>query len=88
MLRNSLIAISAAAALVMAIAPAAEAKTNIDFNLNFGVGGGYAVFGAPGYYGPGYIYADDGCRYVKVKHKKVKANGKLKVWYTKQLVCY
>lgn len=87
MLRNSLIALSAAAALGVVLALPAEAKTHIDFNLNLGVGAGYgagyAVFGAPG-----YIYADEPCHYVMVRHKKLKANGMIKVWYSKELVCY
>ncbi|WP_373502610.1 hypothetical protein [Aestuariivirga sp.] len=85
MLRTALIALTAAAAATLALAPAAQAKTNIDFNIGFGVAPGFYV-GAPVYVG-GYGYDDD-CHYVKVKHKKVKANGKVKVWYSKERVCY
>jgi hypothetical protein len=82
MLRNSLIALSAAAALGVALAPTAEAKTRIGFNIHVGAPVGYVAFGTPR-----YIYAG-GCHYVTVKHKKLKANGRLKVWYSKNLVCY
>lgn len=83
MLRNTIIALSATAALGLALAPAAQAKTNIDFNVNLGVGG---FVGEPGYYPVDDGWYEEDCQYVKVKHVK-KKNGKVKVWYTKELVC-
>lgn len=89
MIRNTIIALTAAAALGVALAPAAQAKSSIDFNVNLGLGG-YIGVGSPGYY-PVYDdyagYDDEECHYVKVKHAK-KKNGKIHVWYTKKLVCY
>ncbi len=83
MLRNTIIALSATAALGLALAPTAQAKTNIDFNVNLGVGG---FVNEPGYYPVADDWDDEDCEYVKVKHLK-KKNGKVKVWYTKELVC-
>ena len=90
MIRNAIIALTATAALGVALAPAAQAKTNIDFNVNLGFDGGYIGVGSPGYYPAydNYVVEDDGCHYVKVKHKKKFKNGKVKIWYSKQLVCY
>lgn len=87
MLRNTIVALSATAALGVALAPAAQAKTNIDFNLGIGIPVG-GVYVGDGYYDDDYGVYDEDCDYVKVKHKKVKSNGKIKVWYTKELVCY
>lgn len=95
MIRNTVIALTAAAALGAALAPAAQAKNNIDFNVNLGFGGGYIGVGNYkhyndyGYYGHGsYAAYDDDCHYVKVKHKKKTKHGKVKVWFSKKLVCY
>ena len=89
MIRNVFIALSATAALGIALAPAAQAKNNIDFNVNLGFDGGYINVGNGGYYDDDVFYvADDDCHYVKVKHKKMLKNGKIKVWFSKQLVCY
>lgn len=85
MIRNALIALSAAGAMALALAPAAQAKTNLNIDVGFGFGGGGIYVGGPAYYDNGWY--DDDCHYVKVKHFK-KKNGKTKVWYTKQLVCY
>jgi hypothetical protein len=93
MIRSTIIALTATAALGLAFAPAAQAKNNIDFNVNLGFSGGYIGIGNynhhDGYYGHGnYAAYDDDCHYVKVKHKKKLKHGKVKVWFTKQLVCY
>ena len=91
MLRNTLIALAATAAIGFGFASSAEAKTNV--NLNFGLGLGLGVFGG-GYYPAGgavYVggadYADNGCYYATVKHKKFRADGSIKVWFSNQLVC-
>ena len=83
MLRKSLIAIAATAALATGLAGTAEAKTTINIGFGLGLDGGY--------YGGGYHdhgWYDDDCHYVTVKHKKVKQNGKVKVWFSKKLVCH
>jgi hypothetical protein len=90
MIRSTLIALATAATAALALAPAAQAKTNVDFNIGLGIGvpvGGIYV-GGPVYFDDGYDYYGDDCHYVKVKHKARKANGKVKVWYSKKLVCY
>jgi hypothetical protein len=87
MLRTTLLSLSAAGAAALALAPAAQAKTNVDFNIGLGFDGGYVQVGNGDYYDDDYVVADEECHYVKVKHKKVK-NGKVKVWYSKELVCY
>ncbi len=78
MIRNAVIALSAAAAMGLALAPAAQAKTNFDFNI---------TIGSPGYHG---IYIHDGyCHYKKVKHVKWnKWHTKKVVYFTKKLICY
>lgn len=89
MIRNSLIALTAAAAFGVALAPAAEAKTKIDFNVNLGLEGGYVQAGSPGYDDDDYVIFDDGCHYVKVKHKSWnKWHTKKVTYFTKELVCY
>lgn len=94
MIRSTLIALTAAGAAALALAPAAEAKThfNIDVGLGLGVPAGGIYVGSPVYvddgYGYGYGYYDDGCHYVKVKHKKMRADGSIKVWFSKELACY
>lgn len=89
MLRTALIALAATATMGVALAPAAQAKTHVDFNIGIGVPGGYIAVGEPGYgyYDAGYASYDDDCHYVKVKHKKWKADGSKKIWFTKELVC-
>ncbi len=87
MIRTTLIALTAAGAAALALAPSAQAKTNVD--INFGIGlpaNGIYIGTGPVYVDDGYG-DDDGCYYVKVKHKKLKANGTMKVWFTKELVC-
>lgn len=71
MLRKTLIALAATAALATGMAASAQAKTYIDLNLGLGgFGGGY--YGG-GYYGGGYGGYDDdygsdcGWRWVNVK---------------------
>jgi hypothetical protein len=73
MLRKTLIALAATAAIATGMAGAAQARTHIDLNLGLGgFGGGY--YGG-GYYGGGYgggYYDDDygsdcGWRWVNVK---------------------
>lgn len=87
MIRTTLISLSAAAAAALALAPAAQAKSHIDINVGIGLpASGIYVGSGPVYVDDGYG-DDDGCYYVKVKHKKWKANGTLKVWFTKELVC-
>ena len=93
MIRSTIIALTATAALGLAFAPAAQAKNNIDLNCTLASSGGCLVFGNYNphdcYYGHGHFAAyDDDCHYVKVKHKKKLKHGKVKVWFTKQLVCY
>ena len=78
MIRSTILALSAAGAAALAMAPAAEAKTSI--HIGIGVPVGTIYVGSP-------VYYDNDCHYVKVKHFK-KKHGKLKVWYSKQLVCY
>jgi hypothetical protein len=86
MIRNALIALTAAGAMGLAFAPAAEAKTKINVDLGFHVGGGGIYIGGPGYYDDGW-YGD--CGFIKVKHKKWnKWHTKKIVWYTKKYVCY
>ena len=90
MIRTALLSLTAAGAAALALAPAAQAKTNVDFNIGVGFDAGYVLVGNDGsYYDDDFILVeeDDDCHYVKVKHKKVK-NGKVKVWYSKELVCY
>lgn len=87
MIRSAIIALTAAATAALAMSPAAQAKNNIDFNIGIGVPLGGIYVGNAGYYDDDYGYDDEDCHYVKVKHKK-KKNGKIKVWYTKELVCY
>ena len=87
MIRTTLIALTAAGAAALALAPSAQAKSHID--INFGIGlpaNGIYIGNGPVYVDDGYG-DDDGCYYVKVKHKKWKPNGTLKVWFTKELVC-
>ena len=86
MIRNTLIALTAAGAMGLALAPAAEAKTKIHLDVGFNVGGAGIYIGGPGYYDGGWGYDD--CHYVKVKHKKWnKAHTKKIVYFTKELVC-
>ena len=85
MIRNTLIALTAAGAMGLALAPAAQAKTNLNIDVGLGFGGGGIYVGGPAYVDGGWY--DDDCEFVKVKHVK-KKNGKKKVWYTKQYVCY
>ena len=85
MIRNILIALTAAAAMGFALAPAAQAKTNLNLDVGFVIGGGGVYVGEPAEYGDGWD--DEDCEYVTVKHKKKKANGTVKVWYSKELVC-
>ena len=84
MIRNTIIALSAAAAMGIALAPAAQAKNNIDINFGFGGYGGY------GHHGGIYIYGDDDwCRYKKFKVVKWnKWHTKKIVYFKKRLVCY
>ena len=76
MIRKSLIALTAAAAMGVALAPAAEAKTRI--NIGVGFGGGVIFVGT--HYG---------CHHVMVKHVKWNQwHTKKVVYFNKQLVCY
>lgn len=78
MIRNAVIALTAAGAMGLALAPAAQARNNIDINL---------TFGTPGYHGI-YFYGDH-CFYKKVKHVKWnKWHTKKVVYFTKKLICY
>ena len=74
MIRNTIIALSAVAAMGIALAPAAQAKHNIDINFGFGFGG----------------YGDnDWCRYKTFKVVKWnKWHTKKTVYFKKKLVCY
>lgn len=89
MIRNALIAFSAAGAMGLALAPAAEAKTKIHLDVGFNIGGPGIYVDGPGHsYDDDFYYGDD-CHYVKVKHKKWnKAHTKKIVYFTKELVCY
>ena len=90
MIRTALLSFTAAGAAALALAPAAQAKTNVDFNIGVGFDAGYVQVGNGGLYDDDdfiMVEEDEDCHYVKVKHKKVK-NGKVKVWYSKELVCY
>ena len=87
MIRTTLIALTAAAA-VLALAPAAQAKTKFNINVGIGIPAGGIYLGSPVYMDDDYVSYEDDCYYVKVKHKKLKANGTVKVWYSKELVCY
>lgn len=89
MIRNALIAVTAAAALGVALAPAAQAKSSINIDVDFGFGGFYD--GHRGHHGfnDDYGWYGDDCHYVKVKHKKWnKSHTKKKIYFTKKLVCY
>ena len=88
MIRTTLIALTAAAAAALALAPAAQAKTYFDINVGLGIPAGGIYAGSPVYMDDDYGSYEDDCHYVKVKHKKLKANGMVKVWYSKELVCY
>ena len=90
MIRTMLIALTAAGAAALALAPAAEAKTKFNIDVGIGIPAGGIYLGSPVYIDDGYGYGgyEDDCHYVKVKHKKVKADGTVKVWYSKELVCY
>ena len=83
---KSLIALSAAAVLGAGLAAPASAKTKVFLDVGFGVGGGYGGGYYPAY--DDYYGWDDDCHYVKVKHHKTLKNGKVKVWFSKKLVCY
>lgn len=81
MIRSTLIALTAAAAMTAGLASSAQAKTNFDVDVYFGGGFG------PGYgygYGPGYGWNDD-CDYVWVKKW---SNKKHKYVWKKKFVCY
>ena len=86
MIRNTVIALSAIAAMGIALAPAAQAKNNIDINFGFGFGG----HGHHGHHGGIYIYGDDDyCHYKKFKVVKWnKWHTKKIVFFKKKLVCY
>lgn len=89
MIRNALIALTAAAAIGVALAPAAQAKTKVNFDVNFAVDGGYIQVGSPAYYDDGYVVMDDDCHMVKIKHTKWnKWHTKKVTFYTKEMVCY
>jgi hypothetical protein len=86
MIRASLIALAAAAALT---AGASSASAGVDWHINVGVPGVgfYDPYYAPvytPYYSPVY---DDDCHYIKVK-KWVWKNGQKHKVYMKKLVCY
>lgn len=68
MLRKSLIALAALAALG-AGASAANAKTHININFGFGGFGGYGPYDG-GYYDGGYPYPSYDCGY-ELKFKKI-----------------
>jgi hypothetical protein len=88
MIRSAILGLAATAAFGLALAPAAQAKTNISLDVGLVLGGGGIYVGGPAYYDDDYGYGGEDCHYVKVKHKKVKNNGKVKVWFTSKLVCY
>src|SRR5215218_4265441 len=88
MIRTSLIALAAAGAAALALAPAAQAKTHLNIDVGFGVPAGGIYLGSPVNMDDDYGSYEDDCHYVKVKHKKMKANGTVKVWFSKELVCY
>jgi hypothetical protein len=90
MIRSTFIALTAAGAAALALAPAAQAKTHLNIGVGLGIGVPYGgvYAGGPIYVDDGYGYYGDECHYITVKHKTLKANGKLKVWYSKELVCY
>lgn len=81
MIRASLIALAAAAALT---AGASSASAGVDVHIGLpGVGIYNPYYGNP-YYSPVY---DDDCHYIKVK-KWVWKNGQKHKVYMKKLVCY
>ena len=88
MIRTTLIALTATGAAALALAPAAEAKSHLNINVGFGVPVGGIYLGSPVYMDDDYGTYEDDCHYVKVKHKKFKNNGTVKVWFSKELVCY
>jgi ABC-type sugar transport system substrate-binding protein len=85
MIRASLIALAAAAALT---AGASSASAGVDVHIGFpGVGIYNPYYGNP-YYSPVYepVYDED-CHYIKVK-KWVWKNGHKHKVFVKKLVCY
>lgn len=90
MLRKSLIALTAAAALSLGFAASAQAQTNLNIALNLG-GFGYYDGGHGGGYGGGYYDAgyDENCGWQMVKKVKWNWNHTKKiVKWKKQWVCY
>lgn len=84
MIRASLIALAAAAALT---AGASSASAGVDVHIGFPGVGIYNPYYAPvysPYYSPVY---DDDCHYIKVK-KWVWKNGQKHKIFVKKLVCY
>jgi hypothetical protein len=91
MIRKTLIALTAAAALTAGLAASAEAKTN--FNIDLGINLGAPVYDS-GYYGhdyydTGYDNYDESCGWQTVKHRYWNWNHTHKiVRWSKQWVCY
>lgn len=84
MIRKTFIALSAAALLGTGLASTASAKTNLNFDINLGLGGGY-VDPYPVYPVADDYYDDDpGCGWVWVKKKVWNAAHTHKIWIKKK----